>query len=144
MESHSCYIHWNKNPVQDDEYNHYDSQQPHLIEGNGHYPAKFANKILNWVKANKGLCQFTITKLSSNPLRLKFSTDPINSYELIILLILLEKIWLILQTIPQNLDSKLRFYQSKTNISWDLFAAFCNFDSFTKRIPIPCMFSITF
>ena len=58
--------------------------QPHLIEGNGYYPVKFANKILNWVKANKCLCQFSFTKLLSNPLRLKFATDPINSYELII------------------------------------------------------------
>ena len=128
--------------------------QPHLIERNGYYPVKFANKIFNWVKANKCLCQFTFTKLLSNPLRLKFSTDPINSYELTILLILLGKIWFgnlmakpkqsILQTTTQNLDSKLSFYQSKTNISWDWSATFCNSDSFTKKIPTPCMFSITF
>ena len=53
MESHTCCIHWNKNSVQDDEYNHHDSLQPHLIEGNGDYPDKFANKILNWVKQMK-------------------------------------------------------------------------------------------
>ena len=78
---------------------------------------------LNWVKVNKGLCQFTVTKLLSNPLHLKFSTDPISSYELIILLILLEKIsfgnlmakpkQLILQTTTQNLDQNSAFANQK-------------------------------
>ena len=29
----------------------YDSLQPHLIEGHGHHPDKFANKILKQIKA---------------------------------------------------------------------------------------------
>ena len=44
--------------------------------------------------ANKGVCYFTFTELLSTPLHSTFSTDPILSYEFIILLILLEKIGL--------------------------------------------------
>ena len=66
----------------------YGSLQPHLKEGNSYYPDKLANKILNWLKTNKGLCEFISAELLSNPLHLTFSFDAINSYELIILILL--------------------------------------------------------
>ena len=35
---------------------HHDSPQPHLKEGNGEHPDKFANKTSNRVNVNNGLC----------------------------------------------------------------------------------------
>ena len=43
---HGRCIHQNKYPIQD-ENNYDDSLQPHLKEGNGYYPDKLANQILN-------------------------------------------------------------------------------------------------
>ena len=88
-EPHGCCIHWNKYPVQDDENNHHDSLQPHLIEENGHHPDKFAHSILNWEKANKGLCLFTL--LSYYQILYTLNSRPINSYELIIKLLILHE-----------------------------------------------------
>ena len=47
--NHGSCIHQNKytGSTKIDEYNYHDSLQPHLIEGNGDYPDKIANKILN-------------------------------------------------------------------------------------------------